>query len=69
MFFEVGEPLFFIRRLTLRPLFEDTMDKYKTLEGVILEQRTPYLTCIWTCQGSLVDLSIYIFEFVVCCER
>ena len=28
-----------------------------------------YLICIWTLQGSLVDLSIYIFEFVRCSEK
>ena len=43
MFCEVEEPLFFIRRLTVRPLIEDTSDKPKTLEGVTLEQKTPYL--------------------------
>ena len=43
MFCEVEEPLFFIRRLTVRPLIEDTSDKSKTLEGVTLEQKTPYL--------------------------
>ena len=47
MFCEVGEPLFLIRRVTLQPLIEDTSDKFKTLEGVILEQRTPYFICIW----------------------
>ena len=60
MLCEVGEPLFVIRRLTLRPLIEDISDKSQTLEGVTLEQKTPYLICIWTLQGSLVDLSIYI---------
>ena len=30
---------------------------------------TFYLICIWTLQGSLVDLSIYIFEFVRCSEK
>ena len=69
MLCEVGEPLFLIRRLTLRPLIEDTSDKSQTLEGVTLEQKTPYLICIWTLQGSLVDLSIYIFEFVRCSEK
>ena len=39
--------LFLIRRLTLRPLVEDTSDKSQTLEGVTLEQKTPYLICIW----------------------
>ena len=66
MFSEVGEPLFLIRRLTLQALIEDTSDKSKTLEGVILEQRTPYFICIWNRQGGLVDLYIYIFEFVGC---
>ena len=61
--------LFLIRRLTLRPLVEDTSDKSQTLEGVTLEQKTPYLICIWTLQGSLVNLSIYIFEFVGCSEK
>ena len=28
-----------------------------------------YLICIWTLQGSLVDLSIYIFEFVRCSKK
>ena len=28
-----------------------------------------HLICIWTLQGSLVDLSIYIFEFVRCSEK
>ena len=28
--------------------------------------KTPYLIRIWTLQGSFVDLSIYIFEFVRC---
>ena len=42
MLCEVGEPLFLIRRLTLRPLIEDTLDKSQTLEGVTLEQKTPY---------------------------
>ena len=69
MLCEVGEPLFLIRRLTLRPLIEDTSDKSQTLEGVTLEQKTPYLICIWTLQGSLVNLSIYIFEFVGCSEK
>ena len=69
MLCEVGEPLFLIRRLTLRPLIKDTSDKSQTLEGVTLEQKTPYLICIWTLQGSLVDLSIYIFEFVGCSEK
>ena len=62
MLYEVGEPLFLIRRLTLQPLIEDTSDKSQTLKGVILEQKTPYLICIWTLQGGLLDLSIYIFE-------
>ena len=57
------------RRLTLRPLVEDTSDKSQTLEGVTLEQKTSYLICIWTLQGSLVNLSIYIFEFVGCSEK
>ena len=48
---------------------EDTLDKSQTLEGVTLEQKTPYLISIWTIQGSLVDLSIYIFEFVGCSEK
>ena len=61
--------LFLIRRLTLRPLVEDTSDKPQTLEGVTLEQKTPYLICIWTLQGSLVNLSVYIFEFVGCSEK
>ena len=61
--------LFLIRRLTLRPLVEDTSDKSQKLEGVTLEQKTPYLICIWTLQGSLVNLSIYIFEFVGCSEK
>ena len=69
MLCEVGEPLFVIRRLTLRPLIEDISDKSQTLEGVTLEQKTPYLICIWTLQGSLFDLSIYIFEFVRCSEK
>ena len=69
MLCEVGEPLFVIRRLTLRPLIEDISDKSQTLEGVTLEQKTPYLICIWTLQGSLVNLSIYIFEFVGCSEK
>ena len=69
MFCEVGEPLFLIRRLTLQALIEDTSDKSKTLEGVILEQRTPYFICIWNRQGGLVELYIYIFEFVGCSER
>ena len=57
------------RRLTLRPLVEDTSDKSQTLEGVTLEQKTSYLIFIWTLQGSLVNLSIYIFEFVGCSEK
>ena len=57
------------RRLTLRPLVEDTSDKSQTLEGETLEQKTSYLICIWTLQGSLVNLSIYIFEFVGCSEK
>ena len=69
MLCEVGEPLFVIRHLTLRPLIEDISDKSQTLEGVTLEQKTPYLICIWTLQGSLVDLTIYIFEFVRCSEK
>ena len=69
MLCEIGEPLFLIRRPTLRPLIEDTLDKSQTLEGVTLEQKTPYLISIWTIQGSLVDLSIYIFEFVGCSEK
>ena len=69
MLCEVGETLFVIRRLTLRPLIEDISDKSQTLEGVTLEQKTPYLICIWTLQGSLVDLSIYIFEFVRCSKK
>ena len=69
MLCEVGEPLFLIRRLTLRPLIEDTSDRSQTLEGNTLEQKTPYLTCIWTLQGSLVNLSIYIFQFVGCSEK
>ena len=48
MFCEVGEPLFLIRRLTSRPLIEDTSDKSQTLEGVTPEQKTPDLICIWT---------------------
>ena len=56
------EPLFRIIRLTLRPLIEDTSDKSKTLEGVTLQQKTPYLIYIWTWQGSLVNLSTYIFQ-------
>ena len=31
--------------------------------------KTSYLICIWTLQGSLVNLSIYIFEFVGCSEK
>ena len=69
MLCEIGEPLFLIRRPTLRPLIEDTLDKSQTLEGVTLEQKTPYLISIWTIQGSLVDLSSYIFEFVGCSEK
>ena len=69
MLCEIGEPLFLIRRPTLRPLIEDTLDKSQTLEGVTLEQKTPYLICICTLQGSLVNLSIYIFEFVGCSEK
>ena len=69
MLYEVGEPLFLIRRLTLQPLTEDTSDKSQTLKEVTLEQKTPYLICIWTLQGSLVGLSIYIFEFVGCSEK
>ena len=69
MLCEVGEPLFVIRRLTLRPLIEDISDKSQTLEGVTLEQKTPHLICIWILQGSLVDLSIYIFEFFGCSEK
>ena len=55
MLCDVGDPIFVIRRLTLRPLIEDISDKSQTLEGVTLEQKTPYLTCIWTLKGSLVD--------------
>ena len=69
MLCEVGETLFVIRRLTLRPLIEDISDKSQTLEGVTLEQKTPHLICIWILQGSLVDLSIYIFEFFGCSEK
>ena len=69
MLYEVGEPLFLIRRVTLQPLIEDTSDKSQTLKGVTLEQKTPYLICIWTLQGGLLDLSIYIFEFVGCSEK
>ena len=69
MLCEVREPLFLVRRLTLRPSMEETSDKSQTLEGVTLEQKTPNLIYIWTLQGSLVDLSIYIFEFVRCSEK
>ena len=69
MLCEVGETLFVIRRLTLRPLIEDISDKSQTLEGVTLEQKTPHLICIWILQGSLVDLSIYIFEFFGCSKK
>ena len=41
MLCEVGEPLFVIRRLTLRPLIEDISDKSQTLERVTLEQKHP----------------------------
>ena len=69
MLCEIGEPLFVIIRLTLRPFIDDISDKSQTLKGVTLEQETPYLICIWTLQGSLVDWSIYIFEFVRCSEK
>ena len=69
MLCEVREPLFLVRRLTLRPSMEETSDKSQTLEGVTLEQKTPNLIYIWTLQGSLVDLSIYIFEFVRCSKK
>ena len=55
MLCEIGEPLFVIIRLTLRPFIDDISDKSQTLKGVTLEQETPYLICIWTLQGSLVD--------------
>ena len=69
MLCEIGEPLFVKIRLTLRPFIDDMSDKSQTLKGVTLEQETPYLLCIWTLQGSLVDWSIYIFEFVRCSEK
>ena len=69
MLCEIGEPLFVIIRLTLRPFIDDISDKSQTLKGVTLEQETPYLICIWTLQGSLVDWSIYIFEFFRCSEK
>ena len=69
MLCEVGELLFLVRRLTLRPSMEETSDKSQTLEGVTPEQKTPNLIYIWTLQGSLVDLSTYIFEFVGCSKK
>ena len=47
MLYEVGEPLFLIRRLTLQPLTEDTSDKSQTLKEVTLEQKKPYLRSSW----------------------
>ena len=60
MLCEVGEPLFVIRRLTLRPLIEDISDKSQTLERVTLEQKHP----IWYAFGPYKEVSlIYLFIF------